>query len=82
MRHTLSFFSVMIGLLFPIGELQAGSASTTVLFSAFFMAVAVKLTRRRNCLITTVTPFRMTQFVVMHVSASSMSLWQIVKATL
>ncbi|MEI9751488.1 fimbrial-like protein [Moellerella wisconsensis] len=36
MRQKLSFFSVIVGLLFPIGELQAGSSSSTVLFSAFF----------------------------------------------
>lgn len=36
MRRTLSFFSMMVGLLFPLGELQAGSDSTTVSFSAFF----------------------------------------------
>ncbi|SPY76020.1 hypothetical protein [Providencia rustigianii] len=40
MIRKLSFFSVIVGLLLPAGELQAGSASTTVSFSAFFMAVA------------------------------------------
>lgn len=36
MIRKLSFFSVIVGLLLPAGELQAGSASTTLSFSAFF----------------------------------------------
>ena len=36
MIRKLSLFSVIVGLLLPAGELQAGSASTTVSFSAFF----------------------------------------------
>lgn len=36
MIRKLSLFSVIVGLLLPAGGLQAGSASTTVLFSAFF----------------------------------------------
>lgn len=44
MRPTLSFFSAIIGLLLPVGELQAGSASTTVLFSAFFYGGSCEIT--------------------------------------
>lgn len=36
MIRKLSFFSIIVGLLLPVGELQAGSASTPILFSAFF----------------------------------------------
>ncbi|WP_369308789.1 fimbrial-like protein [Providencia rettgeri] len=36
MIRKFSFFSVIVGLLFPVGELQAGSTSTTLSFSAFF----------------------------------------------
>nr|WP_305071346.1 hypothetical protein [Providencia sp. wls1916] len=36
MIRKLSFFSVIVGLLLPASELQAGSASTTLSFSAFF----------------------------------------------
>ncbi len=45
MRRTLSFFSAMVGLLFPIGEVQAAeSASTTVSFSAFFYGGSCEVT--------------------------------------
>ncbi|WP_265694178.1 fimbrial-like protein [Providencia rustigianii] len=44
MTRKLSVFSVIVGLLLPVGTLQAGSASTTVLFSAFFYGGSCEVT--------------------------------------